>query len=208
MSIEEFIREVLIKEIGEIKNDHPYLAFLLICEGIEFLGKMIADDPWEQVGKSEKHFIGALKTFDALKKYYHEEEKHENKQGVIVEYNSLYRIIRCGFCHGLRPSSKGSEKYSLGKDKINLSDTIKDEGNSFYLNINQLYLYFKEACEYFLKNQKSLNKHNELNNEFLTLTPVHNLDNEKVYVSGVGFVANSNPSEINHAKSIKLNLEE
>lgn len=35
----EFIANVLINEIGDILQHHHFLSFILICSGIEFLGK-------------------------------------------------------------------------------------------------------------------------------------------------------------------------
>ncbi len=37
----QFIETVLIKEIGELTNTNPYLSFVLIGIGIEFLGKCL-----------------------------------------------------------------------------------------------------------------------------------------------------------------------
>lgn len=183
ITVEEFIKNVLITEIGEIKNDHPYLAFSLICEGIEFLGKMKSSDLWGKIFVSKKHFINALKQYNSLNKYY---EKND----------SLYKVIRCGLCHGLRLSPQNSKcKYYLCQDK-KFSYTTKDGNKIIYLGINQLYNDFKEACECLLNDKKSLTKHKEFNNGFLTLAQVHNLDNEIVTVSGITFtVNNQNPDE-------------
>lgn len=39
-TVKEFIKEYLIDQIGEIKENYPYFAFLLMSVGIEFLGEM------------------------------------------------------------------------------------------------------------------------------------------------------------------------
>lgn len=39
VTVREFIKTHLIEHIGEIKDNYPYLAFLLMTVGIEFFGK-------------------------------------------------------------------------------------------------------------------------------------------------------------------------
>jgi|WetSurMetagenome_2_1015567.scaffolds.fasta_scaffold02563_19 hypothetical protein len=219
MSLERFIKEVLIGEIVEIKEKHPYLAFSLICEGIEFLGNAISDTPWNFTGNSEKRFIKALKEFKTLNKYnkaYYKGSEVKNKSGKrqkkFNECNYLYRGIRCGFCHGLRPTSKDKGdilyKIFLGENGDSFIKPFSDERKKceIYINVNTFYNDFKEACECLLKDRKSLNKHKELNNEFLTIMPVLSTNNESVAVSGVKITANEQDSnDINLPKPIKLN---
>lgn len=191
MPVEDFINKVLIEEIGDIKDPHPYLAFPLICEGIEFLGKMNSPDSWEGRYLSKKHFNEALNQYDSLNKY-----KHTN----------LYEIIRCGFCHGLRPSSgNGKCEYYLCQD-IKPPYRTKDGKKIIFISINQLYNDFKEACECLLKDRKSLYEHEELNNGFLAFKHIFDSNNEMVTVSGVTIAANKqNSNEINFPKPIKFN---
>ena len=60
----DFIQTVLINEFGELSITHPYISFILMGIGIEFLGKCI--DPnlsdWNISGRSKKDFENAIKT--------------------------------------------------------------------------------------------------------------------------------------------------
>jgi hypothetical protein len=181
-SYKEFIENILIKEIGEIKNSHHYLSLSLICEGIEFLGKYISDDDWEETQVSEKQFINALSTFKALKKY---NKYYTNGNGDPCSF--LYRSIRCGFCHSLSPSSTDKKGYGYDSTlgEYGKSEIIS-EGNKckIYININSLYDDFVEACNELLNDSRlSNNNKRKIQNNFLRIAPHPNLDN--VCVSGV-----------------------
>lgn len=166
MSLERFIKEVLVGEVAEIKDNHPYLAFSLVGECIEFLGKIISDASWGKVGNSEKNFIEALKKFDALKKYYNSEET--NSEG--KEYNSLYRTVRCGFCHGLRPSTIDVDKnmYECYLGEYGDKHYSKEESKKIlYFNINQLYDDFVSACNELIEHPNYVGKGKSLDMDFL-----------------------------------------
>jgi hypothetical protein len=47
MTAKEFISGVLIGEIKDVVDRHPFLAFALLAVGIEFLGRCLDNDPWD-----------------------------------------------------------------------------------------------------------------------------------------------------------------
>ena len=82
----EYIRDVLIGEIGDIVEQHPYLAFTLICSGIEFLGVCL-DAAWQfhQPHASEHHFMLVIDTLFPAR-----------YQSIKQQ---LYSQLRCGMTH-------------------------------------------------------------------------------------------------------------
>ncbi|MFA5782287.1 MAG: hypothetical protein WC868_08460 [Bacteroidales bacterium] len=93
MTPKEFIQGVLINEISDIVQRHPYLAFSLIAIGIEFLGKCVLTDHqnWHII-PPEKAFNTGL---DLL-------TQDEPTYGTLDLRNEL----RNGFAHTLLPNSK------------------------------------------------------------------------------------------------------
>lgn len=146
ISLENFIQDVLIKQIGQIKKEYPYLAFLLISTGIEFLGKCINSANFQDPGHSSNDFKNALGCFDSLKKY-----------------NSidLYSTIRCGLCHSMQP-----------KPGIKLSDSMPQslDKQGSIINIDNYYSDFKSACNDLLTSPQSfLPKNRSLTLDFIKI---------------------------------------
>ena len=116
----EFIREYLIGKIGKLKDSEPYIAFLMMSIGIEFLGKCLNDkDDWDVSNMSESDFNLAINTLKSLNKY----------QGW-----DLYHKLRCGLAHTMMVKS------GFG---------IKNKGasTSTCVSCEEFYNDFKAACE-------------------------------------------------------------
>lgn len=118
VTVREFIQNYLIDQIGDIKDRHPYFAFLLMAVGIEFLGKCQNSHDWDDYGKvgPYKNFEKGL-TIGPLQKYIN---------------RGLYGTLRNGLAHAL-----------LIKQGIKVSQG--DYPNA--LNSDTFYADFKEACE-------------------------------------------------------------
>jgi len=134
ISAKRFINKVMILELKEVVNKSPWLAFSLIGNGIEVLGKCI--DPlhptsWDQSGRSRTNFEDAIKNLNGLNKYIH----LLNRKGF-----DLYAQFRCGLTHGLAP--KGGISLSSG----NQSDNLSEQFGSVNFHIESLYEDFKTAC--------------------------------------------------------------
>ena len=90
----DFIKSVLIAEVGSMIENHPYISFILMGIGIEFLGKCIDTglNDWNVSGRSRKDFENAIKTIPSLQKY----------QKYLTSYD-LYGSFRCGLAHAVSP---------------------------------------------------------------------------------------------------------
>jgi hypothetical protein len=91
LSSKQFIQSVLIRELRAIVYEHKfhYLAFGLICSGVEFIGK--ADDQdatWNTYKRNGYYFKRGLSLLGPV--------YHKNK-------DVLYEGLRCSFAHGLIP---------------------------------------------------------------------------------------------------------
>ena len=90
-SAKEFIKEYLIGKIGKLKDSEPYIAFLMMSIGIEFLGKCLNDKhDWDISNMSESDFNLAIGSLKSLSKY----------QGW-----GLYHKLRCGLAHTMMVKS-------------------------------------------------------------------------------------------------------
>ena len=119
VTVEEYIRNTLMKEIKEIGNTYPYLGFFLISSGIEFLGKCInPSSDWQQFGNSTDDFENAIDTFKSLNQYKRYTKRGDNGSKSAI---SLYSSLRYGLVHAMLPKDnlqlhKGSDESTT---KIN-----------------------------------------------------------------------------------------
>lgn len=109
MKPKEFIAGVLINEIKDVVDRHPYLSFLLIAVGIEFLGKCLLTDKqnWNDINP-DTAFKKGMELMCKIEPQY---SKHD-----------LKGELRNGFAHTFLP-----------KSKIALSE-IKHGARNFQLN--------------------------------------------------------------------------
>ena len=143
MNLIEFIDQVLIDEIGEIQNDHKYLSFGLISQGIEFLGSLTDKEElnMNRPGQSKIRFNSALINFFSNRDY-HQFANDGNP------FN-LYSNLRCGLLHVIMPKKNlllGEIKYDNAKyEHLKL---YSDGGTQkLFLMAEALYNDFKEACD-------------------------------------------------------------
>lgn len=118
VTVKDFIEQYLVKEIADIKDEHPYLAFELIAVGIEFLGRCINNRKPEDQKCSAADFNLALMCMDPQGKY---------------RQMNLYKKLRCGLVHSMM----------VGK-LITLSDGSDPSAEN--LNIDEFYSDFKDLC--------------------------------------------------------------
>lgn len=131
----DFIKSVLIDEVGSMINIYPYISFIIMGIGIEFLGKCLATtrSDWNEKGHSGPDFKNAISTIPSLQKY-----------KPYLKTHNLYSSFRCGLAHAISPklqitlSSKGE-----------LGHMIEHSGR-LNLKVEDLYSDFKQACEYII----------------------------------------------------------
>lgn len=135
--IQRFIKDVLIDELSCVVKISPFLAFITIGSGIEFLGKCIDDSfpiDWDKSGRSPINFNNAICSIPSLNKY----------KSLINRADGfdLYDKFRCGLIHGLAPKEKLS--LSHGNEQ---KTRFNEQSDMVNLNIDELYIDFKLACE-------------------------------------------------------------
>lgn len=132
MMPKEFIEQVLIREIGELHEDHPYIAFAIMAIGIEFLGKCLNEfDDWNESRRSRKDFELAIDELDSFKNY-----------RPLLSSHNLWDSLRNGFAHSFVPK----KTLSLSsKDEAMHFSTIYH--NKINLKCEDFYNDFRNACE-------------------------------------------------------------
>lgn len=129
----DFIQTVLINEIGELSDSHPYISFILMGIGIEFLGKCIDSSltEWNVSGRSKQDFENAIKTIPTLKKY-----------ETYLTSHQMYSSFRCGLAHAVSPKVQ----ITLSS-KQEMAHLVENNGR-LNLKVEDFYTDFKEACNY------------------------------------------------------------
>ena len=138
----EFIQTVLINEISEIHESHPYISFAIMAIGIEFLGKCLNSSKSWNAANSKGDFESAINELEAFSSY-----------RPYLESHTLWNSLRNGFAHSFVP-----------KNTITLSS--KDEADHFHKNsetqINlkceNFYADFKKGCEEVINKKTFRNK--------------------------------------------------
>lgn len=134
MMPKEFIQIVLIKEVGEIHEKYPYIAFATMAIGIEFLGKCLNTyEDWNHFGRGipKADFELAINNLNSFDKY----------RPLLTSHN-FWDSLRNGFSHSFVPkgtltlSSKGEDPHM----KIVSPTQINLRCEDFYTD-------FKGACE-------------------------------------------------------------
>lgn len=131
-----FIQQVLMNELAEVVKTSPWLGFICISSGIEFLGKCIDTDnstDWNAERVSRKNFKNAIQKLNALGKY----------RPLLSRPNfDLYSEFRCGLVHACAPGNNVS--LSHGTEE---KPTIIGQTGEINFNADELYDDFKSACE-------------------------------------------------------------
>lgn len=142
MTVKEFINKYFIEEVGSFVDEHPFVSFALMAIGVEFLGKCLNTNDWDDKNeKSGKTFDSAIQQFDSLKKY-----------SAIPD---LYHSLHCGLAHRLMV--KGH--VILSPDHNNII------GPDFIIGCKEFYDDFKQACQDAVDNKNGIIKKN-LNEEY------------------------------------------
>lgn len=175
----EFIENSLIVEIGRIKDDYPYWAFLLMSVGIEFLGRILNKRSDEDSGKSKYDFCYAIHNIKALKEYRdYTSTPHMDPNGQPF-YDSpskflfksapekdFYIQLRCAFAHNLQMGRGIVLDNSCEKHLLE---------NSVRLGVHAFYDDFKKACEEILSLLKSEEHLSSENVSFFDVRSIGNI---------------------------------
>lgn len=140
----KFIQDVFIDELGQLIEKHPYISFMVMGIGLEFLGKCIDKDltEWNKTGRSAKDFNDSLRKIPSLKKY-----------EPFIEKYDIYSAFRCGLLHAAVP------KQAVTLSSKNERAHLVESNNRLNLKVEDFYADFKSACEYVIsENFESNNK--------------------------------------------------
>jgi len=151
MTPKEFIKQVFVDELGQIKDSHAYISFAIMAIGIEFLGKCLDDKAtdWNVSGKSKRNFNGAINKLKALSRYRPYLKKYE-----------LWNSLRNGFAHSFVP------KYPVSLSSKNEAPHLLLYGNGLNLKCEDFYEDFKNACLEVI-DMEFPDKNNKINKEIL-----------------------------------------
>lgn len=167
MKAEEFIDTVLIHDIGRVIDAGcAYLAFGLIAQGIETLGAILDEKEIHDNDKGlpEARFRNAIKDLfnwqgSLYPKYVAEGSEYD-----------LFKYLRCGMAHVLRPAGKVAltTKKEAEKDGTKHLEVVEETGQ-LILVIEELYADFVRACKK-CKNCIPEKTHPKLKRDYLTIT--------------------------------------
>lgn len=133
MDPKHFIKTVLIDELGQLIPTHPYISFVMMGIGIEFLGKCLdsAHSDWNVPGRSAANFKEAILTIPSLQRY-----------RTYLHSHKLYSSFRCGLAHAVSPKLQVtlSSKKEMGH--------LVQHGSSVNLKAEDFYADFRAACEH------------------------------------------------------------
>jgi hypothetical protein len=148
LSAKDFIQSVLIDEIGSLIDRHPYISFIIMGIGIEFLGKC-ADSSlvdWHADKRSKRDFKSAINTIPSLQKYVPYLASHD-----------LYGSFRCGLAHSISP------KFKITLSSKNQMAHLLEDNGRLNLKVEEFYADFKAACHYILNLSYPINNKMSLN---------------------------------------------
>lgn len=151
LKAKEFIQSALIDEVGDMVQNHPYMSFIIMGIGIEFLGKCIDTslNDWNKQRRSKRDFEDAIKNIPSLKKYQ-----------TYLSSHTLYGSFRCGLAHTVSPKVK----ITLSS-KDELEHLVKHNGGKLNLKVEDFYIDFKNACKHVIN--RTYPSGNKMNDDFL-----------------------------------------
>jgi len=126
----EFIQNVLINEIGEIHESHPYISFAIMAIGIEFLGKCLSTSENWNASNSKVDFEYAINNLEAFTRY-----------RPYVDSHRLWDSLRNGFAHSFVP--KNTITLSSKDQEEHLHPNSETQIN---LKCEEFYKDFKKGC--------------------------------------------------------------
>jgi hypothetical protein len=159
MNPKEFIKTVFVDELKSLIDTKPYISFMIISIGIEYLGKCINKEisNWQQEGKSKKNFEKAILEIPSLKKY-----------SIYLEKYKFYDSFRCGLVHAASP------KFQITFSREGQTNHLEENNKQLNLKIEDFFKDFEDACNYVIELEFS--HEDKMNQGFLSI-PSDNFNN-------------------------------
>jgi hypothetical protein len=135
MTAGEFIEVYFITQVGQVVDSIPYMAFMVMGIGIEFLGKCVHSAKITDRTGSRDRFEEAINTIPAFSKY----------KPLIGEKNpfDLYSSLRCGLAHAAVPKYE----ITITSKKEHPHMETDPSGKCMNLACEDFYADFRQACE-------------------------------------------------------------
>lgn len=163
----DFIQKVFVEEIGGLVQSHPYISFVLMGVGLEFLGKCLDKDlnNWNISNRSASDFNKTFEIIPSHRKYAQYNEKY-----------NLYSAFRCGLLHS------GAPKYAITLSSKGECGHLVEQGNRLNLKAEDFYEDFKEACLYVINDEYT--DGDKINQSFLAV-PGDNFNSGTIISLGI-----------------------
>ncbi len=152
--VDDFIEKQIIPFHKNIYTKNEFLSFGIICSGIEFLGKCLDDENDFDYSDSENYFKQALQ--ELLPEYW----KKSSQNGI-----SLYKSLRCGLIHSVRPG----DRIWLRDKNSAIHPHLSIRNNNLHIIIDNLVVNFEEAGMEIVKRirQGGIYKHSKFYTPFV-----------------------------------------
>ncbi len=133
MKPKEFIQAVLINELEQVVNSHPYISFSTLAIGFEFLGKAIdaTNQDWFK-GDAKDDWERSIKELKALEKY----------REFLGAPTRLWDSIRNGYSHTFIPKSR----INVSSKRDSYKHLEVSETGRVNIKCEEFYEDFKKAC--------------------------------------------------------------
>ncbi|MGN6494322.1 MAG: hypothetical protein ACTHLE_20185 [Agriterribacter sp.] len=136
LTTKEFIKTLFIKDLSDVVASKPYISFMVMAVGIEFLGKCVNQNTkhWNVKNNSTADFERAIKSIPSLQKY-----------GRFLRKYRLYTTFRCGLLHSAAPH------FSITLSSKNEAPHLQEKSGKLNLKAEDFYDDFRAACEYVIE---------------------------------------------------------
>lgn len=164
----EFVETIFLNEMGQIVNHKgaAFLKFLILLQGIEFLGACYDDDDFSKRKESEARFNRGLSKLGEKYLKFTESGHHQY----------FYNFLRCPMIHQFKHDQS---KITLGtENSVNYMDLhLKlNEDNRLYVILEPFYNDIRSAAKVLIEDIGS-GKRNiaKIKNPFLTINTIEEL---------------------------------
>lgn len=136
----DFIKSVFLQEMGDLVayEEAPYIKFLILIQGIEFLGACQDEKPFdsEQKGLSRIRFNNGMSLFG---------KKYMGFIGEKAEIN-FYKDFRCPMIHQFKHNQKKitlATRYGVNDQDVHLT---KNENGQLFIVLEDFYNDIEQAA--------------------------------------------------------------
>lgn len=150
----DFIKQTS-KEIGVMSKGHAYLGFILLCSGIELLGRCLDTEEADW----SKHKIDG---------YYFKKGLSQFPEHYQLMKDRLYKELRCGMLHSKLPGGFGlTELANDPEGNLKYEDHLRSDPNLIVWEF--IYKDYLDGCQKII--DMDFPSDNKMNKPFLSVGP-------------------------------------